>query len=114
MAVALQSSASNNTTLNTRHYYNNLETYSLLWLGASVNSQENIDAQQKLRSSINHLESFKQSDQCEKYIRSLSSPDRIILIVRDRLGQKLVPRIHQLRQIFSIHVYGIRKQKNQC
>ena len=92
---------------------NNLETYSLIWLDAKVNSQQNINVQQQLRSSINHLETFEQSDQCEQHIRSLSSQDRIVLIVSGRLGQQVVPRIHQLRQISSIYVYCMGKERNE-
>ncbi|CAF1321851.1 unnamed protein product [Adineta ricciae] len=84
---------------------NNLETYSLLWLDSLVDCKENIDAQVKLRSSINHLAVFKETDQCEQHIQSLSQQDRAVLIVNNSLGQQLVPRIHQFRQIVSIFIY---------
>ena len=112
MGAALQWSSPKETTSATLKE-NNLETYSLIWLDASVHSQENIDAQEKFRSSINHLKTFEQSDQCEQYIRSFSSLDRIVFIVSGRLGQQLVPRIHQLRQISSIYVYCMDKQRHQ-
>src|ERR1700722_4333463 len=90
---------------------NNLETFSLVWLDASVNgSKENIEAQQRLRTSINHLKTFENSDQCEKYIRSVSKDDRIVLIVSGQLGREIVPRIHKLRQVFSIYVYCMDKK----
>ncbi|CAF1332663.1 unnamed protein product [Rotaria sordida] len=92
----------------------NLETYSLIWLDASViDSKENIDAQQQLRSLINHLKVFEQVDECEQYIRSVSSQDRIVLVVSGRLGQQIVPRINQLRQVSSIYVYCTDKKKNE-
>ncbi|CAF1273675.1 unnamed protein product [Adineta steineri] len=92
---------------------NNLETYSLFWLDASVNSQRNINAQQKLHSLINHLETFEHINECEQRIRSVSAQDRIVLIVSGQLGQQLVPRIHELRQIASIYVYCMDKQRNE-
>jgi hypothetical protein len=91
----------------------NLETYSLIWLDAVVNSsQENLLAQQQLRTSINHLLIFADDNECEDYIRSTPTQDRIIFIVSGRLGQKIVPRTHQLQQLFSIYVYCSDKRRN--
>jgi hypothetical protein len=93
----------------------NLETFSLIWLDASVNdSGENIDAQQQLRTSINFLKTFEDSDRCEEYIRSKAKDDRIVLITSGRLGQIIVPRIHSLRQITSIYVYCKDKKINEA
>ena len=92
----------------------NLETYSLIWLDASVNSsQENVEAQQQLRTSINHLRIFEDDEQCENYIRSVPKEDRIVMIVNGPLGRQIVPRIHQLRQVFSICVYCMNKEKHK-
>jgi len=86
--------------------YNNLETYSILWLDPLVNdSKEYISAQQKLRASINYIRTFKTNDNCEQYIQSVPVQDRIIFIVNNQFGQELIPRIHQYRQIFSIYIY---------
>lgn len=93
----------------------NLETFSLLWLDASVNNcQENVDAQHQLRTSINFLRTFEEVDQCEAYIRSKSKDDRIILITSGRLGQIIVPQIHSLRTLSSIYVYCKDKKLNEA
>ncbi|CAF2713672.1 unnamed protein product [Rotaria sp. Silwood2] len=93
---------------------NNLETVYLIWLDAVVNQlQENIDAQQQIRSIINHLKTFQNVQDCEKYINQTSKDDRILLIVSGQLGQEIVPRIHHNRQIFSIYVYCMNKAKNE-
>ncbi len=95
-------------------YKKNLETYFLIWLDVTVNtSEENIEAQQQLRTSINHLTTFDDENECEEYIRSISKDDRIVLIVSGQLGQQFVPRIHQLQQIFSIYVYCMNKIENE-
>ena len=92
----------------------NLETYCLVWLDGSVNdSEENIQAQQQLRTSINHLVTFEDDQQCLKYIKSVPKDDRIVLIVSGRLGQIIVPKIVQLRQITSIYVYCMNKKANE-
>ena len=84
----------------------NFETYSLIWLDASVNnSKENLKAQQKLRACINHLLTFETEQQSLEYIQSISQDDRIILIVSGSLGRNIVPQIVSLRQIIAIYIY---------
>jgi hypothetical protein len=92
----------------------NLEILSLVWLDASVNSiPENIDVQKQLRTLINHLKTFDNSNECLQFIRNISKQNRIILIVSGRLGQEIVPHIHRLRQILCIYVYCMDKEKNE-
>jgi hypothetical protein len=92
----------------------NLETYCLIWLDASVNSsQQNIDAQKQLRASINHLLTFEDDQQCLQYIHTLPKDDRTVLIVSGRLGRTVLPKIVQFRQIVSIYVYCMDKEANE-
>jgi len=92
----------------------NLETFSLIWLDATVNSsEENRLSQEKLRTSINHLKTFEDDKLCEDYIRNLSENDRIVLISSGRLGKIIVPQIHHLRQVFSIYIYCRYKEANE-
>jgi hypothetical protein len=99
---------------NTTQEDQNFETYCLIWLDASVNeSQENIQAQQQLRTSINHLITFEDDQPCLQYIRCVPKDDRIILIVSGKLGRIIVPKIVQYRQIASIYVYCMNKEANE-
>jgi hypothetical protein len=92
----------------------NLETFLLYWLDADVNkSDHNKTVQHELRSIINHLKLFDDQSQCQQAIQSLSTQDRIILIVSGRLGRQIVPQIHQLRQLSSIYVYCSDKALNE-
>ena len=92
----------------------NLETYCLIWLDAAVNkSKENIEAQTKLRASINHLLTFEDEQGCLDYINTLPTDDRIVLIVSGRLGRSIVPEIVKFRQVISIYVYCIDKKGNE-
>jgi hypothetical protein len=89
----------------------NLETFSLIWLDATVNSsEENRLSQEKLRTSINHLKTFEDDKLCENYIRSLSENDRIVLISSGQLGKQIIPQIHHLRQVFSIYIFCRNKE----
>lgn len=93
---------------------NNLPIYPLIWLDSLVNiSVENLDGQRLIRSSIDLLKTFEIVNTCEEYIRSISQNERVILIVSGRLGQEIVPRIHQLRQVSSIFVYCLDKSANE-
>ena len=92
----------------------NFETYSLLWLDAAVNdSNQNLQAQKKLRQTINHLKTFEDVHLCMRYILSLNNHDRIVLIVNGKLGKLIVPKIVHLRQIISIYVYCYDLQTHQ-
>ncbi len=93
--------------------YNNLETYSILWLDPLVNdAKEYIDAQQRLRVVINYIRTFKTSDHIEQYIQSVPEQDRIFLIINNQLGQELMPHLHQFRQIFAIYIYSHDNKRN--
>ncbi|CAF0772384.1 unnamed protein product [Rotaria sordida] len=92
----------------------NLYKCSVIWLDASANSsQENINAQKQLRTSVNNLLIFEDDKQCLQHIHSMSKNDRIILIVSGRLGRIIVPKIAQLQQIISIYVYCQDKKANE-
>ncbi|CAF3367470.1 unnamed protein product [Rotaria socialis] len=91
-----------------------LEIYSLIWLNPSFHdSEEIVKAQKKLRSSINHLNIFENSYECEEYIRSANSTcNRFIIIINDELARQIIPRIQQLQQVYSIYIHCLDKQTN--
>jgi hypothetical protein len=92
----------------------NLETFSLLWLDANVNrTDENLQTQEDLRTTINQLRPFDDPNQCEKYILSVPKDDRIVLIVSGQLGRQIVPRIHSLEQVLSVYIYCQNQQANE-
>ena len=91
----------------------NLETFSQLWLDATANeSRENRAAQEQLRSTINHIQTFNNDNECAEYIRNAVS-DRIVLIVGGQIGKKIVPKIHDLYQLFSIYIYCSDREKHK-
>ena len=90
----------------------NLESYTLIWLDQAVNNdRENIQAQARIREAINNIKLFQKSDECSKYIHSLSKDDRVVMIVSGRIGQEVVPTVHQLPQVCAIYVYCMNKAK---
>lgn len=92
----------------------NLETFSLLWLDYDVNkTNENVQAQDELRTIFNQLKTSDDPNRCEQYIRQASAGDRIVLIVSGRLGRQIVPRIHSLSQLLSVYVYCYDEKANE-
>ncbi len=90
------------------------QTISLVWLDDSSNdSAENVLAQQQLRLLDKNLQIFKSINECEAYIKSQSVDARITLIVNGRLGEQIVPGIHQLSQIIAIYVYCMKKEVHE-
>lgn len=112
MASSSESSFSDERIYSSREDYN-FETYSLIWLDGSIDSEENLDAQEQIRSSINYLQTFDELDECKDYIHSVSCDDRIVLIASGHFGEQLVPSIHCLRQISSIYIYCLNKEYHQ-
>jgi hypothetical protein len=76
-------------------------------------SEENRQAQGKLRQVINHLRTFDDENLCKQYTSYSSSQDRFVLIVSGRFGRQIVPQIHHLRQISAIYVYCADKILNE-
>ncbi|CAF3140136.1 unnamed protein product [Rotaria socialis] len=92
----------------------NLETFTLVWLDASVNTtDENRDAQNLLKKTIHQLKAFQDPPQCEKYILSLPVEDRVVLIVSGQLGREHLPKYHSYQQLLSVYVYCYNQELNE-
>ncbi|CAF3548618.1 unnamed protein product [Rotaria sordida] len=91
-----------------------MATCSIIWVDALVNMNENHrHTQQRLRAIKKHVMIFKDREQCENHIRSVSSDKQLMLIVSEELGQELVPHIYQLQQIASVYIYSVDKNQNE-
>jgi len=93
---------------------NDVEISIMVWVDAEINKKiENQKAQQQLRTIVNRFKTFEDGNECEKYIRSISSKERLLLIVNDQQGREIVPHIHAFRQVTSIYVYCKDKKGNE-
>jgi hypothetical protein len=92
---------------------NNFDIYSLVWLDSRIDTDEYIHAQESLKLFIDHFQIFNESGPCEEYIRSTAVDLRIILIANGNLGEQLILRIYQLRQISSIYIYCMNIEYHQ-
>ncbi|CAF1458530.1 unnamed protein product [Adineta steineri] len=85
---------------------NNLEIFSLIWLDDKTNSNEAVEnIKSSVRTIINHLITFQNEETCQQYIEKRPEEDRLILIINDSFSYTLVPRIHQLRQVYAIYIH---------
>ncbi|UJR11993.1 hypothetical protein I4U23_016171 [Adineta vaga] len=92
----------------------NLDTIWQIWLSNSVDlSHLMADTREQFRSSINYIKTYTNRIECEEFIRSVSSKDRIIFIVDDLLAEQIIFQIHDLQQLCAIYVYTTNRQINQ-
>lgn len=92
----------------------NLETYSIVWLDSSVDSNdEKLTIQKRLRFLIDYLKCFSNENLCENYLMKSNENERICLIISGQLGKDLVHHVHHLKQISMIYVFCIDKSRYQ-
>ncbi|CAF3883668.1 unnamed protein product [Rotaria sp. Silwood1] len=90
-----------------------LEIFSLIWLDANENVSKNLNMQEKLRATINHIKEFHDVEECKNYIEKASEDDRLVLIASSQLGRQLVPSIHQLRQLSAVYIKSENNESNE-
>jgi hypothetical protein len=92
----------------------NLEIYSLIWLdNTPQKSHKIVSILQQFRMSINYLKTYENEIECEEYIKQISKDEYVILIVNDKIGEKIISNIHNLPQIYSIYIYSSNKNTEQ-
>ncbi|CAF3105717.1 unnamed protein product [Rotaria sp. Silwood2] len=91
---------------------NDLEKFTLIWLDTDINGSENKQTQNDLRKLSVDFKTFDTIHDCELFIQSLSIDAYTVLIVSGRLGREIVPRIHEIKQIYSIYVYCFNREEN--
>src|SRR5688572_17749205 len=92
---------------------NELEKFTLIWLDAAINGNENRQTQNDLQKLTDQFKIFDDIEKCELYIHSLAIDERIVFIVSGQLGREIVPRIHEIKQISSIYIYCFNKTANK-
>ena len=91
-----------------------LETFLIVWIDPSVNSNKsNRETQQSLRKVSTSLIIFDAVLPSQQFLEDYSSNQKIVLIVSGAYGRELVPKIHQLPMIMAIHVYCLDVEGNK-
>jgi hypothetical protein len=97
------------------HRIQNAENYQLLWLDESVNeTQDNLLTQKKLRRTFSQLKTFDNVKECEKHVHNVEGTNqKMIMIVSGRFARKLIPPIHDIRELIAFYVYCMNKDSNK-
>ncbi|CAF1087930.1 unnamed protein product [Didymodactylos carnosus] len=91
----------------------NIETFTIVWLDANVNTTEdNTETYHALRTIVNYIRTYDAVQPCEEYVTRVSRAS-LILIVSGGFGREIVPRIHDLEQVNSVYVYCADKKRNE-
>ncbi|CAF1046281.1 unnamed protein product [Didymodactylos carnosus] len=82
----------------------NVEDFVLILLDFDSNKMDYNVILNKLRSIVNYIQIFDQSDECVDYVKSVKN-EKIFIIVSDMLAEQLIDRVHNEPQLDSIYVF---------
>ncbi|CAF4208851.1 unnamed protein product, partial [Rotaria sordida] len=89
-----------------------VQNFLLVWLDEKFD--ETVDdyghSIKQLRRTVNTIETFCETDECIEYILQLQN-QKILLIISDALCETVVPRVHNMIQLYSIYVFCRKKEK---
>jgi hypothetical protein len=99
----------NNTEEASGHQQNNLEMVQnilLIWLDINIVKESNdyVKTVTPLRSVINTIKTYTDSEECIQFITSMGN-EKACILVSGSVGQHIVPRIHSMPQVDSIFVF---------
>ncbi|CAF1474390.1 unnamed protein product [Rotaria sordida] len=89
-----------------------VQNFLLVWLDEKID--ESVDdyghSIKQLRRTVNKIETFCETDECIEYILQLQN-QKILLIISGALCETVVPRVHNMTQLYSIYVFCQKKEK---
>ena len=91
-----------------------LENIHLIWLDTNIDKESDECRRTKnaFEQVVDDIDVFNDSDQCIRRIVGLQSKN-VHLVISGSLGQKLVPRLHDVSQIDSIFVFCGDKNRHE-
>jgi hypothetical protein len=92
----------------------NMQPIAFIYLNShSYCMRENLEPGEQLRRHFYPLKIYYDDEECERYIRSVSKGNRIVLVATGSIGENIVPRIVQLRQISSIYIHCLNIERHK-
>ena len=77
-----------------------------VWLSSSVDFAEIItEVKHQAQLSVDYLRTYREANECEQFIRSISTTDRIVFVLDDSLAEQILSKIHDLQQIYAVFIY---------
>ncbi|CAF1395098.1 unnamed protein product [Rotaria sp. Silwood1] len=83
-----------------------IQNFLLVWLDVQVDESTDDfrNSIKHLRQTVNTIEIFDDENECINYITQIQN-EKAFFIISGTLCQSIVPRIHQLNQLYSIYVF---------
>ncbi|CAF2922839.1 unnamed protein product [Rotaria sp. Silwood2] len=84
----------------------------LIWLDANIDesSEHYHNSIKHLRCTVNTIETFQDTEECVDYVSRFQN-EKAFLIISGALCQTVVPRIHQITQVYSVYVFCRKQEK---
>jgi len=76
---------------------NNLEFYSIVWLGEQINEQ--------IRSICDSIIQFHDEKQCFDYLQTTIDDQRVIFVIQDKNHSDLISQIIDFESILVVYIY---------
>ncbi|CAF3380844.1 unnamed protein product, partial [Rotaria sp. Silwood2] len=89
-----------------------VQNFLLLWLDGNLDeSKEDFrNSITELRRTVNTIEPFRDADKCLQYISSFKN-EKSFLIISGALTENVVPRAHDMSQIYAIYIFCRKRSK---
>ncbi|CAF4523009.1 unnamed protein product, partial [Rotaria sp. Silwood2] len=83
-----------------------IQNFLLVWLDAQIDESTNdfYNSIKHLRQTVNTIEIFDDENECINYITQIEN-EKAFFIISGALCQSVVPRVHQLNQLYSVYVF---------
>lgn len=91
------------------------QNFVLIWLDSTIdkwNDNEFRNDISSLRPIVNNIYVFADADQCIDFITDIKE-EKVLMILSDDFGRKLVPIVHSLIQINSIYIFSKNGSENK-
>ncbi|CAF4944605.1 unnamed protein product [Rotaria sp. Silwood1] len=89
-----------------------IQNFLLLWLDAKIDesSEDYRNSIKHLQRTVNTIKPYRDTEECINYISELEN-EKAFLIISGALCETVVPRIHNMAQLYSIYVFCRKKEK---
>ncbi|CAF1474357.1 unnamed protein product [Rotaria sordida] len=89
-----------------------IQNFLLLWLDAKIDesSEDYRNSIKHLQRTVNTIKPYRDTEECINYISELEN-EKAFLIISGALCESVVPRVHNMIQLYSIYVFCRKKEK---
>ena len=87
----------------------------LIWLDSNIddNNADCRNTMSKLQRVVNTVNTFTDGDQCIEFINRMND-DKACMVISGALGERIVPRVHNLSQVDSIFIFSGNKKRHEA